>query len=222
MGAGSSSRERGRTSNSIANASAPPSSRNAPACSAAASTWNPLPGPVRGFGSPSELRCMPDREHPVRIAIVDDHPIFRDGLRRLLESEPGLTVVAEGTDGEDAIRIARVEQPDVLLLDVAMPRLDGVNALSSPHMVPIRVIVLTAALDDRQVMKAIELGARGIVLKESATRLLIDSIRGVMDGKLMLGPDVSSILAHALGRTGERDGRPYGLTAREIEIVRAI
>jgi two-component system nitrate/nitrite response regulator NarL len=165
---------------------------------------------------------MPDREHPVRIAIVDDHPIFRDGLRRLLESEPGLTVVAEGTDGEDAIRIARVEQPDVLLLDVAMPRLDGVNALSSPDMVPIRVIVLTAALDDRQVMKAIELGARGIVLKESATRLLIDSIRGVMDGKLMLGPDVSSILAHALGRTGERDGRPYGLTAREIEIVRAI
>jgi two-component system nitrate/nitrite response regulator NarL len=165
---------------------------------------------------------MPDRESVVRIAIVDDHPIFRDGLRRLLESEPGLTVVAEGTDGEDAIRIARDEHPDVLLLDVAMPRLDGVTALSSPDMARTRVIVLTAGLDERQVVKAIELGARGIVFKESATRLLIDSIRGVMDGKLMLGPDVSALLAQAVGRGAERESRPFGLTAREIEIVRAI
>src|SRR5215831_3360697 len=103
-------------------------------------------------------------EPAVRLAIVDDHPIFRDGLRKLLESEPGLSVVAEGADGMDAIRIAKEERPDVLLLDVAMPRLDGVNALSAPEMNETRVIVLTAALDDRQVVKAIELGARGIVL----------------------------------------------------------
>ena len=165
---------------------------------------------------------MPDTPETIRIAIVDDHPIFRDGLRRLLESERGFSVIAEGTDGMDAIRIARDERPDLLLLDVAMPRLDGVNALSAPEMSKTRVIVLTAGLDERQVSKAIELGARGIVLKESATRLLIDSIRGVMDGKLMLGPDVAAILAHAVTRAGDRDQRPYGLTAREVEIVGAI
>ena len=158
----------------------------------------------------------------IRIAIVDDHPIFRDGLRRLLESEQALDVVAEGTDGMDAIRIAREERPDVMLLDVAMPRLDGVNALSAPEMSTTKVIVLTAGLDERQVAKAIELGARGIVLKESATRMLIDSIRGVMDGKLMIGADVAAILAQAVGRAGDRDQRPFGLTAREVEIVSAI
>ena len=165
---------------------------------------------------------MPDTSTPVRIAIVDDHPIFRDGLRRLLESESDFSVIAEGTDGMDAIRIARDERPDVLLLDVAMPRLDGVNALSATEMSETKVIVLTAGLDERQVSKAIELGARGIVLKESATRLLIDSIRGVMEGKLMLGPDVAAILAQAVARSGEREQRPYGLTAREVEIVAAI
>jgi len=165
---------------------------------------------------------MPETQDPVRIAIVDDHPIFRDGLRRLLESERDFAVVAEGTDGMDAIRIAREDRPDVLLLDVAMPRLDGVNALSAAEMSETKVIVLTAGLDERQVSKAIELGARGIVLKESATRLLIDSIRGVMDGKLMLGPDVAAILAHAVVRSGDREQRPYGLTAREVEIVAAI
>ena len=143
---------------------------------------------------------MPDAPETIRIAIVDDHPIFRDGLRRLLESERGFSVVAEGTDGMDAIRIAREARPDLMLLDVAMPRLDGVNALSAPEMSETKVIVL----------------------KESATRLLIDSIRGVMEGKLMLGPDVAAILAHAVTRSGDREQRPYGLTAREVEIVGAI
>ena len=158
----------------------------------------------------------------VRLAIVDDHPIFRDGLRRVLESEPGLTVVAEGADGMDAIRIAKESRPDVMLLDVAMPRLDGVNALSAPEMMETRVIVLTAALDERQVVKAVELGARGIVLKEAATRTLIDSIRGVMNGRLMVAPDVANTLAQAAGRRSDRDSRPYGLTARECDIVAAI
>jgi two-component system response regulator DegU len=95
---------------------------------------------------------MSDEARTVRIGIVDDHPIFRDGLRRLLETEPGFTVVAEGTDGLDAIRIAREDRPDILLLDVAMPRMDGVSALSSPEMADANVIVLTAGLTERQVV----------------------------------------------------------------------
>src|SRR3954466_2028163 len=128
---------------------------------------------------------MSSEVRTVRIGIVDDHPIFRDGLRRLLETDPRFTIAAEGPDGLDAIRIARDERPDVLLLDVAMPRMDGVTALSAPEMAQASVIVLTAGLTERQVAKAVELGARGVVLKESATRLLLDSIHGVLQGKLM-------------------------------------
>ncbi len=164
---------------------------------------------------------MSSAPRTVRIGIVDDHPIFRDGLRRLLETEPGFTIVAEGTDGLDAIRIAREQRPDVLLLDVAMPRMDGVTALSAPEMAQARVIVLTAGLTGRQVTKAVELGARGVVLKESATRLLLDSIHGVLDGRLMIAADVAGALAELPGKEPSAP-RPFGLTPRETEIVGAI
>ena len=160
---------------------------------------------------------------PVRLAIVDDHPIFRDGLRRLLETEPGFTIVAEGADGLDAIRIAKENTPDVLLLDVAMPRMDGVNALSAPELAQTKVIVLTAGLTDQQMAKVVELGARGIVLKESATRLLVDSIHGVVDGRVMIAPEIAATLAQSAGTAaGTRAPRPYRLTAREVDIVNAI
>lgn len=157
----------------------------------------------------------------VRIAIVDDHPIFRDGLRRLLESEPGFVIIAEGTDGLDAVRIAKERMPDLMLLDVAMPRMDGVDALSAPELAATRVVVLTAGLTDRQATQVVDLGARGIVLKESATRLLVDSIRGVMDGRVMIAPEVAATLAQTVD-AGGRKVRPYRLTAREAEIVNAI
>jgi two-component system, NarL family, nitrate/nitrite response regulator NarL len=164
---------------------------------------------------------MSSEPRTVRIGIVDDHPIFRDGLRRLLETEPGFTIVAEGTDGLDAIRIAREERPDVLLLDVAMPRMDGVTALSAPEMAEASVIVLTAGLTERQIAKAVELGARGVVLKESATRLLLDSIHGVLEGKLMIAPEVAGTFADAAEKDPAAQ-RPFGLTPRETEIVGAI
>lgn len=157
----------------------------------------------------------------VRVAIVDDHPIFRDGLRRLLESEPGFVIVAEGADGLDAIRIAKELMPDVLLLDVAMPRMDGVDALSAPELAATKVVVLTAGLTERQAAQVVDLGARGIVLKESATRLLVDSIRGVVDGRVMIAPEVAATLAQTVD-AGGRKVRPYRLTAREAEIVNAI
>ena len=123
----------------------------------------------------------------VRIAIADDHEIFRDGLRRLLESEPGFEVVAEAVDGLDASRIARDVTPDVMLLDVAMPRMGGVEALTTLRSDTTRVILLTAAIEPTDLLRAIQLGARGVVLKESATRLLIDSIHRVMDDKYIIG-----------------------------------
>lgn len=165
---------------------------------------------------------MPEQSRHVRISIADDHQIFRDGLRRLLESEPGFEVVSEGADGMDAIRMARDSQPDILLLDVAMPRMGGVDALASLASAGPKVILLTAAIQPADLLKAIQYGARGVVMKESATRLLIDGIHRVMDGKYVIGGDVADDLAQAVKQVGAGRARPYKLTARELEIVSAI
>jgi two-component system, NarL family, nitrate/nitrite response regulator NarL len=166
---------------------------------------------------------MPDSQpRRVRIAIADDHQIFRDGLRRLLESEPGFEVVSEAADGIDAIRMARDGQPDVLLLDVAMPRMGGVEALGSLNGAALRIILLTAAIEPSDLLKAIQLGARGLVMKESATRLLIDSIHRVMDGKCIIGTDVADDFTQTVKQVWADRARPYRLTPRELEIVSAI
>jgi two-component system nitrate/nitrite response regulator NarL len=164
---------------------------------------------------------MPEPRH-VRIAIADDHEIFRDGLRRLLESEPGFEVVAEAVDGLDASRIARDINPDVMLLDVAMPRMGGVEALTAIRLDATRVILLTAAIEPTELLRAIQLGARGVVLKESATRLLIDGIHRVMDDKYIIGAGVADDGDQAIRQLGAQPTRRYGLTARELEIVSAI
>lgn len=158
----------------------------------------------------------------VRIAIADDHQIFRDGLRRLLETEPGFEVVAEAVDGLDASRIARDVHPDVMLLDVAMPRMGGVEALTMMQEDETRVILLTAGIEPSELLRAIQLGARGVVLKESATRLLIDGIHRVMDDKYVIGAGVAEDRGQAIRHVGKEDRRQYGLTPRELEIVSAI
>jgi DNA-binding NarL/FixJ family response regulator len=155
----------------------------------------------------------------IRVAIADDHEIFRDGLRRLLESEPQIAIVAEAADGAGAIEIVRDLQPDVLLLDVAMPRMGGVEALGSMQSTSTRIVLLTAGIDPADLLRAIQLGARGVVLKESATRNLIDAILRVMDGKYIIGADVADNLAQAI--QGVRAPR-FGLTPRELDIVTAI
>src|SRR5690606_22811334 len=106
----------------------------------------------------------------VRIAIADDHPIFRDGLKHLLESEPGFVVVAEAADGNAAIQAVRDARPDVLLLDVAMPALSGLAAIAAPELATTRVVLLTASIGSSDLLRAMQHGARGVVLKESATR----------------------------------------------------
>ena len=164
---------------------------------------------------------MPKTRH-VLIAIADDHQIFRDGLRRLLESEPGFEVVAEAVDGLDASRIARDVHPDVMLLDVAMPRMGGVEALTTIQQETTRVILLTAAIEPSELLRAIQLGARGVVLKESATRLLIDGIHRVMDDKYVIGAGVADDRDQAVRHVGAQRTRRYELTSRELEIVAAV
>lgn len=165
---------------------------------------------------------MPDTRRVVRIVIADDHEIFRDGLKRLLESEAQFQVVGEAADGVAAARVVRDTRPDVLLLDLAMPHAGGFATLEAGGLEPTRVVLLTAALEPGDLVRAVRLGARGVVLKESATRELIDGIHRVMAGKWLIAPEMADELARALRDTGSSRALPFGLTARELEIVEAI
>jgi two-component system nitrate/nitrite response regulator NarL len=165
----------------------------------------------------------------VRILIADDHPIFRDGLRRLLEAEPDLSVVGQAVDAAEAIQLAETLHPDILLLDVAMPKVSGLEALETLVAMPNSpaVILLTAAIDRGDIVKALQIGARGVVLKESATAMLMKAIRVVMAGGNWVGRESVADLLLALRRLGPAPERPeplpaFSLTARELQIVRLI
>src|SRR6202167_5804830 len=124
----------------------------------------------------------------IRIVVADDHPIFRDGLCRLLQLEPDFEVEAQAQDGRQVLDVLQSLEPDILLLDLKMPGLDGLATLqkiqNSKHKT--RVIVLTASEDKNEFVQAMKLGAQGIVLKQSATELLIKSIRKVHAGEIWL------------------------------------
>src|ERR1700693_722412 len=131
------------------------------------------------------------RSQPIRIVIADDHPIFRDGLRRLFEAEADLKVIGEACDGAEAVKLARQLKPDILLLDLAMPRHPGLEALrelsSATNQSVVRVILLTAAAEKNQIVEALQLGARGVVLKDSATPILLKAIHTVTAGGICGG-----------------------------------
>src|SRR5262250_2406 len=165
------------------------------------------------------------RKQSVRLVIADDHPIFRDGLRRLLEAEAEMKVIGEASDGAEAVKLARQLKPDILLLDLAMPKHPGLEALRELSMpgnsTPVRVILLTAAAEKSQIVEALQLGARGVVLKDSATQLLLKSIHTVMAGEYWVGRESVSDLVQYLRSLMEstaptsRQSR-YGLTPREL------
>ncbi len=172
-----------------------------------------------------------DRDRTIRIVIADDHPIFRDGLRRLLEAESDLKVVGEACDGQEAVKLALDFKPDILLLDLAMPNRTGLDALrdlsTSSGAGSVRIILLTAAAEKKQIVEALQLGARGVVLKDSATQLLLKAIHAVMAGEYWVGRDSVSNLVQYLrnlmqSSTEESKQKKFGLTPRELEIVSAV
>jgi two-component system, NarL family, nitrate/nitrite response regulator NarL len=175
------------------------------------------------------VSATPSAGAPIRILIADDHRLLREGLRKLLEADPGLVVVGEAEDGEGALELARALKPDILLLDLAMPRLAGLDALRelAGAGLDTRTILLTAAAEKQDIVKALQLGARGIVLKQSATEVLFRSIRSVMAGEYWVGRECVSGLVQTLRALDGPSSRPadrktFGLTARELEITSAV
>ena len=171
----------------------------------------------------------------IRIVVADDHPIFRDGLCRLLALEPDFEVVAQAQDGRQVLDVLQQHEPDILLLDLKMPGLDGLATLqrlqTSKHKT--RVIVLTASEDKNEFVQAMKLGTSGIVLKQSATDLLIKSIRKVNAGEIWLdshttaavmrqfatGADEPPVAGAAPAAGGGRERERSLLSQREREIV---
>ncbi|HUO60374.1 MAG TPA: response regulator transcription factor [Candidatus Acidoferrales bacterium] len=164
----------------------------------------------------------------IKIGIADDHTILRDGLRRLLETEPQFQIVGEASDGVEAVELVRAKNPDILLLDLAMPQMPGLEALRelSRQRTTTRVILLTAAIEKRQILEALQIGARGVVMKDAATQILLKAIHAVMDGNFWVDREpikdaVQYLREHSAAPSNEK-AKSYGLTRREIEILGTI
>lgn len=161
----------------------------------------------------------------IRIAVVDDHPFILDGLEQLFRGEADCEIVARATTGEEALAAIDQHQPDVVVLDVRMPGMDGIDvlrALSRRSSAP-KVVLLTASLDDARLLEAFRLGAKGLVLKESAPRLLVQSVRQVCAGdESWNGTAIAGALRVLLQRHEGFANVASTLTPREIEITRMV
>ncbi|PSH03783.1 MAG: DNA-binding response regulator [Acidobacteria bacterium] len=165
----------------------------------------------------------------VQVVIADDHTIFRDGLRRLLDLEEDLEVVGEAADGSEAVAMVHEHKPSILLLDLAMPRTPGMDALRelAQQQTSTCIILLTAAIGQRQIVEALQIGARGIVMKDAATQLLLKAIRTVVAGQYWVDrKPVADIVGYlreqTLSQNAPRKRGSFGLTRREIEILGTI
>ncbi len=162
-------------------------------------------------------------EPSIRILIADDHSVVREGLKALILTEPGLEVIGEAADGEEAAFKARILKPDVILMDLVMPRKDGIEAIieikrEDPET---RILVLTSFAEDKKILSAIEAGALGYLLKDASPQELVRAIREVYRGESALHPSAARKLIDRLrGPSGSPQEEP--LTEREIEVLRLI
>ena len=165
----------------------------------------------------------------IRIVVADDHPVVRFGVRNILTSDLGFTVVGEAEDGDVAITETLEKEPDILLLDLQMPRLPGLEAMRaimsrSPR---VKIVLLTSTITTQQVIEALQIGARGIVLKDAVSGELSEALRAVITGDYWInGQRVVNLLKalHDLMQKAAAvpEKKTYGLTPRELEVVTCI
>src|SRR6204780_4870881 len=152
---------------------------------------------------------MAKTKQQIRVLLADDHSIFPDGFRKLLGSDEDITIVGEAQNGAECIKLLAKLKPEILLLDLRMPDKDGLAVLEEVNSdtLPTRIIVLTAAEDDRDVVRAVRLGARGVVLKESAVDLLVKSIHRVHAGEIWLDSRMTAEVIKTFSASSESGGR---------------
>ncbi|MGI9242935.1 MAG: response regulator [Verrucomicrobiales bacterium] len=164
---------------------------------------------------------------PLRLIIADDHPVYRQGLRQILEGEPDLAIVAEASHGEEALTLMREHQPDLLLLDISMPQLDGIGVarVCRDEGLPSLLIFLTMHQEEHLLKTALSLGVRGYVLKESIADDIVNAVRTVANGEdYMSAPIAQLLMKRARSRIDLQRENPgiASLTAAERRVLRLI
>jgi len=158
----------------------------------------------------------------IRILIADDHGVMRAGLRAMLEGEPSVEVVGEATNGEEVLDLARQLQPDIILLDIGMPGMDGIEATRRITKLtpPIKVLILSVYEDESLLREAIRVGASGYIVKRAAGDELIDAIQAVSKGYMYIHPAITRMLVSELSPAVDaQKGALESLTPRELEVM---
>lgn len=161
---------------------------------------------------------------PIRVMVVDDHPVWRDGVRADLEREGLATVVAEASDGGEAIERAREAMPEVVIMDLNLPTVPGVEATrqiveESPH---VRVLVLSASGEEADVLEAVKAGASGYLLKSATSAEVVDAVRRVREGEPVFTPSLAGLVLNEFRRIATKDPSEPALTPRENEVLRLV
>ncbi len=163
----------------------------------------------------------------MRVLLADDHAIVRRGLRSLLETEPGLSVVAEAADGLEALRLTEDQEPDVVILDVGMPKLNGIDVAARAQKLkrPPQVIILSMHADESYIIRALSAGARAYLLKDATDEDLLPAVRTVASGKPFFSPAVAGVLVEDYVRQLQTRGLSdsyHLLTDREKEVLQLL
>ena len=169
------------------------------------------------------MKQTPELEKPIRILIVDDHTVVRDGLRALISAEPGMDVIGDASDGVEAVQLAGELLPDVILLDLVMPHMDGVEAT---HLIrqanpDSRILVLTSFAEDHQVFSAIKAGAMGYLMKDTSSEELLQAIRNTYSNQPVMQPKIALKLMEEIQSSGSTETE-NALTTREVEILQYV
>jgi NarL family two-component system response regulator LiaR len=167
---------------------------------------------------------MTENDIPIRILIADDHQLVRQGLIALLSVKPGVEVIGEAADGVEAVELAHLLQPDIILLDLLMPRKSGIEAAheikaGNPDA---RILIITSFSEDENVYQAIKAGALGYLLKDSSPQDLMQAIHDVCEGRLSLHPNIALKLIDELNRPTDSQPTDDPLTEREVEVLKLV